>query len=463
MQNCCGFRDCQIPWRCLRIGLAVVVGWLLAEPVCAQTSSGDQLLPSTQVLSRLGLERMWWGQGVLNPSRDRMHFLHVDEDSIYTQSSNGTVTAFDSETGQRRWVVRLGNFDAPTFRVTTNEDVAAIVSGSFLCGLDKFSGKTLWRIRLPSQPSTSPTIDDSQVYLGMLDGSVYAFSLKRIRELQADGRLPEWTNDALAWRFRSSGEITSPPVLFETRICFANRNGDVYGVTKSTRDLVFQFETHSSIVTPIARRDQLLYVATDQQAFYALKVKPRPDLAVEQKSTAKVRTPLMKRDIESGKVIWQFLTRFSVKKAPVGIGADLFIAPERGGFYCLDAGNGTQKWWQPQAERFLAATASTVYASDEDNNLVMMSRTSGDIVGRLPIWGFDVRLANTRTDRIILSTHTGLVLVLREKGRTIPTFHTYPDRLPLMPEFESEDGQPPADEPAAEMESTDDPAPAENP
>ncbi|MFO0917568.1 MAG: PQQ-binding-like beta-propeller repeat protein [Planctomycetaceae bacterium] len=430
--------------------------WLAAGTSQAQSTPADQLLPSPQVLSRYGLERMWWGQGVLNPSRDRVHFLHADEDSVYVQSSNGTITAFDAESGQRRWAVRLGKFDAPTFRIATNEDQATIVAGSFLCGLDKFSGRTLWRIRLPSQPSTSPVIDDEQVYLGMLDGSVYAFSLKRIRELQAESRLPEWTNDALVWRFRSSAELTSPPVLFDTRICFANRKGDVYGVTKSTRELVFQFETNAGVVTPISRRGELLFVATEQKAFYALKVKPRADMAVEQKSTKTVHSPLMKRDLESGKIAWEFTSGLPIRQAPIGMGSDLFLIPDRGGFYCLDAQTGVKKWWQPDAERFVAATAGFIYASDEDQNLVIISRQDGQIVGRLPMRRFDMRLANVRTDRLVLATSRGYVLVLREKGRTVPTFHTYPDRLPLMPEFESEDGEKKSGDDATEPESKND-------
>jgi hypothetical protein len=60
-------------------------------------------------------------------------------------------------------------------------------------------------------------------------------------------------------------------------------------------------------------------------------------------------------------------------------------------------------------------------------------------------------VANDRTDRLYLSTANGTVVCLRPTGRPYPTFHRYPDRLPLMPEFEPEPGtEPAADNPPAD-------------
>ena len=53
----------------------------------------------------------------------------------------------------------------------------------------------------------------------------------------------------------------------------------------------------------------------------------------------------------------------------------------------------------------------------------------------LPLAGFDVRIANDRTDRLMLSTPTGLVVCVREIGRYEPMFHRYPGRRPILPTF----------------------------
>ena len=56
---------------------------------------------------------------------------------------------------------------------------------------------------------------------------------------------------------------------------------------------------------------------------------------------------------------------------------------------------------------------------------------------------FSVRVANDRTDRIFMSTESGLVIALRKRGETIPIYHKFPDRLPILPEVTPEEPTPP--------------------
>jgi outer membrane protein assembly factor BamB len=422
----------------------VVGGQGQAQPVGMERS-----LPSRQLLARHGLELVWWGQGVLNTSRDTVQHLSSDEDCVYVQSTSGIVTAFDMLTGQRRWAVKLGRFDHPSFRAVSNEDVVLIVVGTSMYGLDKVSGRTLWELRIPGPPSTSPAVDDKQVYIGMLDGSVYAFDLRKIHSLFRDGRLPDWSFQALSWRFQTSQEITSPPLVFGTRLLLASRDGNVYAITTDNRDLVFQFETDGAIVAPLSRANEVLFVASEDFSFYALRVKPRLEEPKNKKSAGagvlgEHVAPF--RDRESGRVLWEFTSGRPIRTAPMPIGSDVFLMPDRGGFYALSAQTGTERWWQPQGSRFVAAASQKVYVSDREDNLLILSRANGSILGSLALRQFPLRFSNDRTDRIIASTQSGLVVCLREKGRSIPIFHMFPERLPLLPEFATEDGEASAEE-----------------
>jgi outer membrane protein assembly factor BamB len=415
----------------------------------AQLVQTERTLPTRQALARHGLEMAWWGQAVINPTRDTVRHLSADEDCVYVQSTSGTITAFDALTGQRRWAVQLGRFDHPSFRAVSNEEMVMVVVGTEMYGIDKASGRTLWELRIPGQPTTSPSADDKHVYIGMLDGSVYAFEVAKIQPLYRQGRLPEWSHLVISWRFRTSKDITSPPVIIGTRVCLASRDGNVYAVTADRRELVFQFETDAPIVAPLTRVGETLFVASEDFSFYALRVKPKLDEPANAKKVGEGALPeyvAPKRDKESGKVMWEFTSGLPIRKSPYPIGPDIFLMPDRGGFYCLSSQTGSEKWWQPQGANFVAVTSQRVYASDRENNLLILSRSNGGILGSLPLRSFPVRFGNDRTDRIIVSTETGLVMVLREKGRTIPTFHMFPDRLPILPEFASEEGDAPAEE-----------------
>src|SRR5436190_9365308 len=48
---------------------------------------GVSPLPTQQQLGLLGLERAWWSQAVLNPSRDKVQYVVVDENTIDRKST----------------------------------------------------------------------------------------------------------------------------------------------------------------------------------------------------------------------------------------------------------------------------------------------------------------------------------------------------------------------------------------
>src|SRR5689334_22609595 len=113
------------------------VALLTCGQAFAQSANTDRTLPTAQQLSRFGLERAWWGQATLNPSRDKVRHVSIDEEMVYVISSSGVVTAFDSETGQKRWALMLGRFDQPSYPAVSNERLAMIVVGTTLYAIEK--------------------------------------------------------------------------------------------------------------------------------------------------------------------------------------------------------------------------------------------------------------------------------------------------------------------------------------
>ena len=391
----------------------------------AQRQSTGKVLPTQPQLSQLGLERAWWGQATLNPSRDKIRHVTVDEDIVYVQATSGVTTAFNSETGERLWSTQLGRFDQPSFPAVSNEDLALVVVGSTMYGVEKMTGRTVWTLVLPGQPSTGPSVDDSQVYIGTLDGSLYALSLKKIRKLYREQRLPQWSAEAIVWRYQAGKEITSPPITTGRVVNFASRDGSLYSVSANDRKLFYQLETDKPIVAPLARSGKVQYLASEDNTFYALNV-------------------------ENGKVLWEFTSGLPIRRAPFAIANDLYITPDRGGMYCLEGASGAQRWWQPSLTRFLAVAGGSMFASDDEGNLIKVSRASGAIEGAFPLRAFSVRVSNDRTDRLYLSTESGLIIALRQKGELLPVFHKFPDRLPIVPLVTPEESAAEEAKPAAE-------------
>ncbi|MEX0704479.1 MAG: PQQ-binding-like beta-propeller repeat protein [Planctomycetales bacterium] len=407
----------MISWRVLPSMLCCLAACLPAAR--GQSQRTESVLPSPRELGRHGLVLDWHNHATMDPQRDHVLHMTSDEDTLYVQATVGTITAFDIETGLKRWAVQLGRRDRTSHPAVSNEALVLVSSGMQLFALDKTTGRTQWTIQLPTHPSTSPAIDSERIYIGSLDGSVYALDLKQIRRLYDMDRLPQWSHQTIAWRYQADSEVTTPPVVTPRVVSFASRRGSLYSVSANNRKLVFQFETDKPVSAPMATSGPLLFLASEDFNFYAL-------------------------DSENGRVRWEFVTGLPIRMQPSVIDEDVYLTPTRGGLHSLKTATGRRRWWNADASQFLAATAATVFASDHLGNVLLLSRETGRPVGALPLRHYAARFSNDRTDRLFVATDSGRVLCIHEEGRDFPHYHRFPERKPILPEFTPEEPEEPA-------------------
>lgn len=439
-------RGSQAEWfqrsgRSIRVRLTSVVGafaaWALVvmsltvsgQTATAQAFRNDEIVPPQSAVAQLGLERAWVTQATLDPKRDRVSRISHDEDCIYILSNSGILTAIDAENGSRMWSHKLGKFDDPGQAAVSNEQIVVAVVGMQLTGIDKRTGRILWKLRAPGQASTSAAMDADQLFLGTLDGSVYALKLAKIRELYQERLLPQYSGTVISWRYQTGKEVTTQPLLSDTHVSFASRDGSVYTVSKGRRKIAFQFETDAPIMAMGKAAGNLLYVLSEDNHFYAI-------------------------DARKGRTRWSFESGAPFRGGPSVIGDDVFVSVERGGMYSLGATTGERQWWQPRLTDFVGLLGNSVFARDAEMNLVMVQRDTGEIAGSLPLRYHTLQIPNDRTDRLYLISTSGAVMCLREIGRVLPSFYRYPERLPILPQFASEN---PADDevpPAADGAET---------
>ena len=159
----------------------------------------------------------------------------------------------------------------------------------------------------------------------------------------------------------------------------------------------------------------------------------------------------------TGNILWQFVAGLPIRKAVRNIGESVYIFPHGEGVFCVDKRTGVRRGWLPGMGDFVGATRSLVFLTDATNNLVVVNRSSGYVVGVMPLKGFTVRYGNELTDRLLMATETGLTVCIREAGQEFPNYHAYPERQPLMPEFASDDPADDADAaPAVDDAASDD-------
>lgn len=403
--------------------LAVVAAEM---PVLAQTAvNGATPLPTEPALNRQGLTRRWWAQTTINSRRDKVLYLTVDEHTLFVQTSAGVISAFDSETGKHLWSRSVGKPDRAVFPATLNDDLLFVVNGLRLYAVQKTTGGILWEIPLPGQPSSSPAADGQRVYVGFLDGSLYAFDLTLIRDLNSQGKLSNYTKQAVAWRFQTSEPIAIPAVPEGKLVAFASRNGSLYSVGAQDHRLIFQFETDAALSAPISTYRNSLLLASEDTNFYQL-------------------------NLLNGRPGWMFTAGLVIRKAPIVIDDEVYLIPERGNLHKLSAETGKEYWHTPGIEKFLAASSTHVYAMGRNSTLHVLSRPSGELVGKTPLTLFSRFLTNDRSDRIYAATEGGVVICLHELRRDFPRYHLHPERQPVLPDF-APDGYESEPAPGADM------------
>lgn len=351
----------------------------------------------------------------------------IDEETVYIQSQNGFISAFDSETGDRRWAQLVGRLDSPQLPLTSNQDTVLVTSGIRLFAVDKWEGVRLWEIALAEQAGARPVSDNERVYVASQEGSVYAYDLARIYELYHANKLPKWSVQTQIWRHATSRPIKIPPILYENQLTFASKTGIMYSVRPEDDKLVFQMSTNQSISAPMVEKSGRLYVCTDANHVYCL-------------------------DSLRGTVIWDFVARGPVTTQPRIVNNRCYLSTVAGTVYCLNAETGINEWESKESYKFIAKTENYVVTADRLGNLLLLSLnatgTDVTVTARLPMKSFKFKIANDLTDRIYLVSEQGQTLCLRERGNSFPKFFRNPDRRPVEPIF--------ADENAGQNSATDD-------
>ncbi len=151
---------------------------------------------------------------------------------------------------------------------------------------------------------TSPAVDGSTVYVGALDGFVYALD----RETGVE-----------RWRFEVGGYTTSPAV--SDGIVFASGGGGrLYAIDAETGTEVWSASTDApSLFSDPTVVDGVLYIGGYDGFVYAL-------------------------DAATGDLVWSVQTGGRVWIAPAVAEGRVYARSDDGTLYALDASNGAERW-----------------------------------------------------------------------------------------------------------------------
>jgi outer membrane protein assembly factor BamB len=360
------------------VWLATFAAAMVARPVAAQ------LLVSHEAAARHGLERAWFAQVPLDPSRTRATAWLLYFDTLYSVTDAGIVTALDAETGAERWSRQIGRPGEPAFGPDANQEFLGVVSGTTLYMLRREDGRLEWSRELGSAPSSGPALSKQYAFVALVTGRIEGFKLSD----------PE----TQPWYFISRGRTHLRPTTTGRVVSWPTSEGYLYVSDANNPAVKFRLETKADIVTSPAELEPYLYIASLDGYLYCM-------------------------DEMTGREQWRYSTGYPIMSSPAIVGERAYVASAEPALHCIDAKTGAQIWTLPGISHFAAQGDGRVYASDRFGNLRVVDADTGALLGEMRVAEGLSTLVNDKTDRIFLVNDRGLVQCLREIGATEPKYH----------------------------------------
>lgn len=368
-------------------------------------------VPTQAYLDQFQIVRHWWGTSSIDSSRDRIKYMTLGEKNLYVQSELGTITTFDAETGARKWVSQVGSEKAENTRIVELGDLLLVSTGMTLYAIQANDGNVRWHTSLGFATSASPGGSGDTLYFPTNSGTLYAIDVKKLNKMHEEGTLAVEAPLAIKWKFITSNPIEFSPIATDYYVSFVGGEGTVYSVAAKNHELRFRFSPGTDLAAPLVMTKDTFIVTADNFHVYNINQ-------------------------ATGQVKWEFVSGPVIRHAPTVVDDQVFFAPENGSLFCVNLKNGHSIWESESIAGFVAASDKHVYAWDRLNNLMLLSRETGELQQRVGLQQFIHRVPNHYTDRCYVATASGLVIALRDAEAVDPIIH--PSLIPDPPEGSGE-------------------------
>jgi len=431
----------------------------------ARAQSVAELLVSQSAVERHGLTRAWFAQLPLAGVRTKIVAVVPDDDLLLISTTAGEVHALDAETGRLVWSAQVGDPRQPTLRPAGNGQptfrkahwkpegmakpaavapanaaatdaatatpaagaeagtaavpvdtkvptvdasapmpnnlVVAVVNGTTLYLLDRADGrphidgksKQVWQVELRNLPKNGPMITDENVYVPTANGHIETYAINDLK--------------AGVTYVTSSGRNELPPVVSGQRVAWISDKGTVHITLPDGVTPKFEVDLGGPATAQVAVHAPFVFAANSDGYLFCI------------------------RETE-GAVLWSFATGSPIRHAPVAVRDVVYVLPEDAGVYCISAADGHEEWVNANPRQLLAASPTKVYTVDRWNRMLVLDGKAGGTLDTIPL-PTDVRpLTNPQTDRILLSSDTGMLQCLHETVMSEPAYYTTP-KIALPP------------------------------
>jgi outer membrane protein assembly factor BamB len=426
---------------------------ILSAPF-ATTVYGE--MPSTTVLSQrtlapYGMTRAWFDQAQVGGISGQILNVLLDRGTLFVQSDQGALTAIDAETGERLWAVQVGEFGRLVQQPSANSRVVAMVNGMVLYVLNRHTGEVLWMRRIDEAVGAGCELSEEYVFVPTVNAMMYAFKIEQ-EPLQLPSNLNPDQEEVFERNSYRLMQEPSPPLATQgvgrcfvqpvvarhglgvDVITWVTDRGYMYmGYIDQSREEALALRYRVGVAPKTVYYDRRHFVGQEMPSSAEINVRPtyrqtNPEEPASESYVyvASTNGVVFAVNDRTGKVVWEFTTGKHINQRLAVIGDQVFVPVQEGGMHCIDALKGEEIWFAPNVKKFVAMSNHRLYVLDMRMRLAALSLQSGARYDTfLDAAGYKDVLFNLDTDRIYLTTTTGLVQCLREVELDTPIVHRY--------------------------------------
>ena len=223
-----------------------------------------------------------------------------------------------------------------------NPQLTGVATGKLPAGLE-----LLWAFETEDAIESTAAIAAGTVYVGSLDGYLYAINLE---------------NGELKWKYQASGEIKSSPTVFSNVVYFGDGMGVFHAVDTETGEPRWTFETEAEIISSAnVVQDRLLFGSYDQYLYCLFA--------------------------EDGSLAWKFETEGSVHGTPAIVNGAVVISGCDGYLRIINITDGVEQQKIGLGDYVAASPAilnNRAYAGTFGNQVLCTGLESSEI-----LWGYE--------------------------------------------------------------------------
>ena len=384
-----------------RIALACLALTLAVGTARAQVPYGTQVIPSRRSLARVGLDLQFTSVVPLQGS-EKLIQVSIDDGMMFAQTNHANFYAFDAESGRYLWGAHLGDVTPKAQPASVNAFGVFVSNSNELFGLDRRTGRQMWKKELTDQPASSTAADADRVMLGLESGKLVTYDARTGVE---------------KWNIQTNARVSSRPVMAGRVVAFGSEDRKLYLSNINQPTLYWRFATGGPIVAPLATHGvRTLLVPSSDSSLYAV-------------------------DLFTGVGQWTLATGSPVKQEPLVSDNDVYAVNSEGTLIAADVATGQTRWSiSTLGGRLLSVSATKIYLESHDDDLFVVDRATGKILYDptttfqrcgINLRDYELGPTNRFDDRLYFGTSHGLIVCLREIAQLKPRLIVAKDAKPF--------------------------------